>query len=214
MELSYDFELSADNHTAWAVLLDVPRIAPCLPGAEVTEVIGNKQYRGTASAKLGPIKLIFNGEAELVDVNNKTQTAKLRAKGSDQKGRGTADADVTFSLIALDNGQTQINVQADLNLAGSIAQYGRASGLIDQMARQIIAEFVENLESEMAAGVNRQITKDHRSLENEKNSESFSPEVPGANANNSISGFSLFFHALVAVIKNWLTSDKNDGSKR
>ena len=150
MELTYEFDIAADVHHAWAVLLDVPRIAPCLPGAELTEIVGDNQYKGTASVKLGPVKLSFAGEAELFDVDNDAHKAKMRAKGSDKKGRGTANADVVFALSASEGGGTRINVRADLTLAGTIAQYGRASGLIDQMAQQIIAAFVKNLEAEMA----------------------------------------------------------------
>ena len=202
MDLKYDFEIAADVDQAWAVLLDVPRIAPCLPGAELTEVVGDKQYKGTATAKLGPVKLTFAGEAELFDIDNGAHTAKMKAKGSDAKGRGTANADVVFSLSALDDGNTRINVETDLNLAGSIAQYGRASGLIDQMAQKIIAEFVKNLEIEMAAdapvaGGDGEVGAD--------SDEAIEPN-PKPGADNSVSGFSLLFGALGAMIKGWFSS--------
>jgi len=209
MDLKYDFEIAADVDQAWAVLLDVPRIAPCLPGAELTELVGDNQYKGTATAKLGPVKLTFAGEAELFDINNDAHTAKMKAKGSDAKGRGTANADVTFSLSSLDGGNTRIDVETDLNLAGSIAQYGRASGLIDQMAQQIIAEFVKNLEAEMATDAPAADggAAETGLAESGGATEPAQP-APRPAADNSISGFSLFFRALGAMIKGWFSSGK------
>lgn len=222
MELNYEFNIAADVHHAWAVLLDVPRIAPCLPGAELTEVVADNQYQGTASVKLGPVKLSFAGEAELFDVDNDAHTAKMRAKGSDKKGRGTANADVTFALNALGDGRTRIDVRADLTLAGTIAQYGRASGLIDQMAQQIIATFVKNLEAEMAsdaaptdpapASDKRQAPEESPDVEanTAETDETPDPAGPTANAvsDNSISGLSLLFRALAAMIKGWFSPGK------
>ena len=222
MELTYEFDIAADVHHAWAVLLDVPRITPCLPGAELTESLGDNQYKGTASVKLGPVKLSFAGEAELFDVDNDARKAKMRAKGSDKKGRGTANADVMFALSASEGGGTRINVRADLTLAGTIAQYGRASGLIDQMAQQIIAAFVENLEAEMAPDAalgdtsplldTRQASEKSAGLaiNTAENAEIMDPVNPATNTagDNSISGLSLLFRALIAMIKGWVADGK------
>ena len=222
MELTYEFDIAADVHHAWAVLLDVPRITPCLPGAELTEVVGDNQYKGTASVKLGPVKLSFAGEAELFDVDNDAHKAKMRAKGSDKKGRGTANADVVFALSASEGGGTRINVRADLALAGTIAQYGRASGLIDQMAQQIIAAFVKNLEAEMAPDAEQgdtsllldtqQASEKSAGLavNTAEHAETLDPATPAANpaGDNSISGLSLLFRALIAMIKGWVSADK------
>ena len=222
MELTYEFDIAADVHHAWAVLLDVPRIAPCLPGAELTEIVGDNQYKGTASVKLGPVKLSFAGEAELFNVDNEAHKAKMRAKGSDKKGRGTANADVVFALNASEGGGTCINVQANLTLAGTIAQYGRASGLIDQMAQQIIAAFVKNLEAEMAsdvAQVNTAPLSDTRQAHEKspalatntaETAETSAPADHAANSpgGNSISGFSLLFRALAAMFKGWFSLGK------
>ena len=204
------------------MLLDVPRIAPCLPGAELTEIEGDNHYKGTASVKLGPVKLSFAGEAELFDVDNDAHKAKMRAKGSDKKGRGTANADVIFALSASEGGGTRINVRADLTLAGTIAQYGRASGLIDQMAQQIIAAFVKNLEAEMASDAAqgdtsmlldlRQASEKSAVLatNTDKNAKTPDPADHSTNTagDNSISGLSLLFRALIAMIKGWVSTGK------
>ena len=222
MELTYEFDIAADVHHAWAVLLDVPRITPCLPGAELTEILGDNQYKGTASVKLGPVKLSFAGEAELFDVDNDARVAKMRAKGSDKKGRGTANADVIFALSASEGGGTRINVRADLTLAGTIAQYGRASGLIDQMAQQIIAAFVKNLEAEMASDTAQGDTSPlsdtqpaseksaGSAIKTAENTKTMDPANPATNTagDNSISGLSLLFRALIAMIKGWVSAGK------
>ena len=228
MELTYEFDIAADLDNAWAVLIDVPRIAPCLPGAKLTEVVGDNQYQGTASVKLGPVKLSFAGEAELFDVDNDAHSAKMRAKGSDKKGRGTANADVEFTLNALEDGRTRIAVRADLMLAGNIAQYGRASGLIDQMAQQIISAFVENLEAEMgsdAAQIHPALVSDTEPT-SVRSAELIAETIdtgqiqgstePGQNSvsDNSISGLSLLFRALAEIIKGWFSPRKNAGRKQ
>ena len=150
MNLNHHFEIPADQETAWAILLDIPRIAPCMPGAELTEVVGERAYKGRARVKVGPIALQFAGGAEIVEVDDAAHQAVVHAKGADGKGRGTADAKVRFTLSPAGAQATRVDVETDLNLTGGVAQYGRASGLIDAVAKQIIADFVKNLEVELA----------------------------------------------------------------
>lgn len=193
MELQNSFTVAADVETAWQVLLDVPRIAPCMPGAELTEAADDRHFKGNAKVRVGPVQLTFSGEAELTEVDDATHTARLRAQGNDTKGRGAARADVTFAMIAED-GNTRVDITTDLNLTGSVAQYGRAAGLIDAIAGQIIADFAKNLEAQMGA---------EPGAEPAAAVTEAAPPAPAASADNSISGISLVFRALWSIIRGW-----------
>src|SRR5271169_6457400 len=133
MRFDNSFFVAASPEQAWALLLDVPKIAPCLPGARLTETLAADRYKGEAAVKLGPVQLQFGGEAQLVAVDAAARSARVTAKGADRKGRGNAAAIVNFTLLPEGSG-TRVNVDTDLTLTGSVAQYGRASGLVKEIA--------------------------------------------------------------------------------
>ena len=121
--------------------------------------------------------------------------ATVHAKGNDTKGRGAAEADVVFALFE-DSGQTRVDITTELNLTGSVAQYGRASGLIDAIAGQIISDFAKNLEAEI--GTDSVVPPE---VAGETSAEPASqPAIQAAPSDNSISGISLFFRAVWAMI--------------
>ncbi len=191
MEIKNSFTVSSDIKTSWNILLDIERIAPCMPGAELTAVIDDTHYKGNAKLRVGPVSLTFSGEAEITEVDEVNFTAKVHAKGNDTKGRGAADAYVVFALSE-DGEQTRVDVSTQLNLSGSVAQYGRASGLIDAIASQIISDFTDNLESEIA---------NEKTLSTEiKKSTDTNQTGVSKKSDNSISGLSLFFRAIWAMI--------------
>ncbi|MBC93986.1 MAG: hypothetical protein CMM38_10165 [Rhodospirillaceae bacterium] len=191
MEIKNSFTVSSDIKTSWNILLDIERIAPCMPGAELTAVIDDTHYKGNAKLRVGPVSLTFSGEAEITEVDEVNFTAKVHAKGNDTKGRGAADAYVVFALSE-DGEQTRVDVSTELNLSGSVAQYGRASGLIDAIASQIISDFTDNLESEIA---------NEKTLSTEiKKSTDTNQTGVSKKSDNSISGLSLFFRAIWAMI--------------
>ncbi|MGE0627175.1 MAG: SRPBCC family protein, partial [Hyphomicrobiaceae bacterium] len=98
MQFENSFSVPLPPDEAWKVLLDVPRIAPCLPGAELTETVGPDKYKGRAGVKVGPVNLFFAGEAEIINRDDAAHTAQVKARGNDTKGRGQASAMVNFSL--------------------------------------------------------------------------------------------------------------------
>jgi carbon monoxide dehydrogenase subunit G len=144
MRFESNFFVAAPLERAWHLLLDVPKIAPCLPGARLTEVLGADRYKGEAAVKLGPVQLQFAGEAQLTAVDPSARTARIIAKGADRKGRGNAVATVNFRLSAEGTG-TRVNVGTDLTLTGSVAQYGRAATLVREIANELIGQFAANL---------------------------------------------------------------------
>ena len=109
MQFENSFDVPLPPAEAWKVLLDVPRIAPCLPGAELTETLGPDKYKGRAGVKIGPVHLFFAGEAEIVARDEAARKATIKGKGNDTKGRGQAAATVDFALVD-HNGGTRVNV--------------------------------------------------------------------------------------------------------
>lgn len=206
MQFENSFEVPLPPDEAWQVLLDVPRIAPCFPGAELTEILGDDRYKGRAGVKVGPVNLFFAGEAQIVDKNDEARTARVKAKGNDTKGRGQASATVDFALVPSDTG-SKVNVKTDLNMTGAVAQYGRASGLMKEIAGALMDEFATNLADELKssrpAAVSPAVT--------EAGSPAPTPEQRAAppKAARPISAFSLLWKALVAWIGGLLGQSKS-----
>jgi uncharacterized protein len=144
VRFSNSFEVPLPPDQTWPLLLDIRRIAPCMPGAELTEVIDDKTYKGKVAVRLGPVALSFAGTASFEDINAEARTARVKAHGSDVKGRGGASAIVDFALEPAEGG-TRVVIETDLNLSGAVAQYGRASGMIQSVAAQIIDQFAAAL---------------------------------------------------------------------
>ena len=149
MRFSNSFDVPLPPDQAWAFLLDIRRIAPCMPGAELTEVVDESTYKGNVAVRLGPVALSFAGTAKFEDIDHAARKARVKAQGSDVKGRGGASAAVDFALQPSTEG-TKVVIDTDLNLSGSVAQYGRASGMIQSVAAQIISQFAAALRGEIA----------------------------------------------------------------
>jgi len=150
MEINNSFEVPLPPKDAWKVLLDIERIAPCMPGAELTGKADNDTYNGKVAVKLGPVALAFQGQVKFTEIDEANLKARAKAQGKDSKGRGGANATVDFHLVPIATG-TQVVVKTDLNLSGAVAQYGRASGLIQDVASQLIGQFASCLKSKIAA---------------------------------------------------------------
>jgi carbon monoxide dehydrogenase subunit G len=150
MEINNNFEVPLPPPDAWKVLMDIPRIAPCMPGAELTGVVDKDTYNGKVSVKLGPVALTFAGQVKFTDIDEAAHKARVKAQGKDSKGRGGANASVDFHLEPTAAG-SRVLVKTDLTLSGAVAQYGRASGLIQDVAQQLIGQFAQCLKAKLAA---------------------------------------------------------------
>lgn len=149
MEFDSSFEIPLAPDQAWPVLMDVARIAPCMPGAELTEIIDAQNYKGKISVRLGPVALAFAGRIQLEDIDNTKHSARVKAQGSDAKGRGAANAAATFKVEPKGTGSIVL-IHTDLVLSGAVAQYGRGVGMIQATAAQIIKQFADNLRAQLA----------------------------------------------------------------
>ncbi len=151
MEFTNRFHVPLPLEDAWVLMLDVPRILPCLPGARLTGASGDGKYSGSVTVRLGPIKLAFDGQAELLRQDDAAHIAWLRGSGSDPRGRGAVSSEFSFALEPAAGG-TDVAVTTRLELSGSVAQYGRGSGMITEVAARILAEFERNLTAMLTQG--------------------------------------------------------------
>jgi carbon monoxide dehydrogenase subunit G len=150
VELDNSFEVPLPPAEAWPVLMDIRRIAPCMPGAELTDVVDDTTYKGRIAVRLGPVALTFSGVVKFEEIDNTNHTARVKAQGSDAKGRGGANAAASFRLAPAGSG-SKVLVHTDLSLSGSVAQYGRGVGIVQATAAQIMNQFAANLKAQIAA---------------------------------------------------------------
>lgn len=196
MEFDNSFEVAAPMDKTWEILKDIERIAPCLPGAELTEVIDDDNYKGKVSVRLGPVALTFQGKVTFLERDDDSYTAKVKAQGADARGRGGANADVTFGLTESDGG-TMVNIHTDLQLSGSVAQYGRGVGMITDLSSQMIGQFAKRLHEEI-------VSQDSAPLESSGSESASAEPKPIAPAQPVAVGgmaFRVLWNALVRSIK-------------
>jgi carbon monoxide dehydrogenase subunit G len=149
MEFDNSFEVPLPAADAWNVLMDIRRIAPCMPGAELTDVVDERTYKGRIAVRLGPVALTFAGTVKFEEIDDANRSARVAAQGNDAKGRGAANALASFRLEPAGGG-TKVLVHTNLTLSGAVAQYGRGVGIIQMTAAQIITQFANNLKTQLA----------------------------------------------------------------
>jgi uncharacterized protein len=201
MQIQNSFTVPVEPATAWRLLLDVPRMARCMPGASLTEAREDRSYAGNVVVKLGPVRLAFAGEARITELDEAGRRAKVEAKGSDTKGRGSAQAKLDFVLVAEGAG-TRVDVTTDLQLTGSVAQYGRGAGLIKEVANQLVGEFAGNLARDIAASEPMPAPSPARSADAAPAAPAAPVSAPPAAA--PVSGLGILARALRALIGDWL----------
>jgi carbon monoxide dehydrogenase subunit G len=150
VEFDNSFEVPLRPAEAWPLLMDIRRIAPCMPGAEVTDVVDDTTYKGRIAVRLGPVALAFAGVVKFEELDSVNYKARVKAQGSDAKGRGAANATAAFRLEPVAGG-SKVLVHTDLALSGAVAQYGRGVGIIQATAAQIMSQFAANLKAQIAA---------------------------------------------------------------
>jgi hypothetical protein len=149
MEFDNSFEVPLPIDEAWKVLMDIRRVAPCMPGAALTDVVDDRTYKGRIAVRIGPVALTFAGTVRFEEIDDANHTARVAAQGNDAKGRGSANAVASFRLEPAGGG-SKVLVHTDLSLSGSVAQYGRGVGIIQMTAAQIITQFAKNLKAQLA----------------------------------------------------------------
>jgi carbon monoxide dehydrogenase subunit G len=148
VKIEDSFRVEVPVEEAWKVLLDLERIAPCLPGAQLTEVEGD-EYRGTVKIKVGPITAQYKGVAKIEEADEANRKVVLQAEGRDTRGQGNASATVTATLVP-DGDGTTVNIDTDLNITGKVAQFGR--GVMADVSSKLLGQFADNLKRDVLSG--------------------------------------------------------------
>ena len=193
MKLEQSFDVDAPLATVWAALIDVQRVAPCLPGAEVTDAGDDGTYHGTFSVKLGPATAAYRGQLKIEEADEATHRATMRASGTDKRGQGGAKALMVSTLSETATGGTHVEVETDFTITGRLASFSRG-GMIQDISNRLLGEFADCLQKTLAA-----------------EQPAAAPPAPGTTAApqtttappkaKPISGFGLFFGALLDRLK-------------
>ena len=148
MELDNSFTVPVPPDVAWSVLLDVARIAPCMPGATVDEVDGDV-VNGRIKVKVGPVSLTYKGTATFTERDESARMVSVEASGKETRGAGTASAVVTASLAAAEDDSTLVTMHTTMNVTGRPAQFGR--GVMVEVGGKLVEKFAENLALQLTA---------------------------------------------------------------
>jgi len=142
------FEVPAGTDEVWGYLLDIEKVVPCMPGAELTETIDDDHWKGKMKLKLGPVSLVFAGKVEMQERNEDDHRVVLEASAMEQRGKGAASAKVTSSMESFDGG-TRVHVAQDIKVSGQAAQFSR--GMMEDVATKIVHQFADCLKAQMEA---------------------------------------------------------------
>jgi carbon monoxide dehydrogenase subunit G len=144
MLIKNDFEVAAPVDKVWQFFEDIPQVAACLPGTELTDNLGDDKYKGRVAVRMGPVRLLFAGEADITERNEAAKRVVVNATGAEEKGRGQASMVVTAVLAQAGRG-TKVSVTQDLQLSGAAAQYGR--GMISDVTAVLMRDFSANMQN-------------------------------------------------------------------
>ena len=196
MRIDNAFTVHAPIGDVWTYLLDVEKVAPCMPGAELTETIHDQAWKGKVNIAFGPVKLAFAGTVEMRERDDAAHRVSLHAKGTEQKGKGAANATVTSWLEPADDG-TLVQMQADITLTGAAAQLSR--GLLPEISKKLTQQFADCLEANMnaEAAVATVTTGAHAPAE-------AAAPVPAAAVAKPVGGIGLGIAAVWATLVNFL----------
>ena len=194
MKINNEFTVSAPVDKAWEMILDLERVAPCLPGAALTGSSGDG-YEGTMKVKIGPITANYKGTVKIEETDEANHRAVVQATGRDARGQGTASATIV-STMQEENGKTRVQVETDMKLTGRAAQFGR--GIAQDVAAKVLGRFADCLEQEMlgsdqetaASGASAGAPSDGASASNGAATQETPPVVGGGTGGQVISGAS------------------------
>jgi carbon monoxide dehydrogenase subunit G len=150
MLIENGFTVAAPPDVVWAYLLNVEEVALCMPGAELTETVDDRNWKGKVLMAFGPVKMTFAGTVTLDELDEAERRVRLHAKGTEQKGKGAATAKVTSWLEPTDAGGTKVAMEADIMLTGAAAQLSR--GLLPEISKKLTQQFADCLQATISAG--------------------------------------------------------------
>jgi uncharacterized protein len=206
MKLEQSFEVRAPVERVWETLVDIERVAPCLPGAEITDAGDDGAYRGTFSVRLGPTTAAYRGELQMEQLDEADRRVVMRASGQDKRGQGSAKATIV-STMHEEGDVTRVDVETDFTITGRLARFGRG-GMIQDISNRLLKEFAECLQQKIEAPPAADPNPIDAVLAATPEGAAAAPPVAGgADAPTTakpIGGFSLFFRALLDRLRRLL----------
>jgi uncharacterized protein len=207
MKLEHSFDVKAPLERVWQALVDVERVAPCLPGAEITEVGDDGSYRGNFTVKLGPTTASYRGELAMEEIDEQAHRAVMRASGSDKRGQGSAKATIV-NVMRQEGELTKVEVVTDFTITGRLARFGRG-GMIQDVSNRLLRDFSECLQetiesAEPGAGqaAGAQPSAEQTAAENAQTAPAPTQVArPAPRQVKPVGGLSLLFRVLVDRLK-------------
>jgi carbon monoxide dehydrogenase subunit G len=198
MKLEQSFTVAAPVDQVWAALIDVERVAPCLPGAEITGADEDGAYHGTFTVKLGPTTAAYNGTLRLDEVDEAAHTVVMSARGTDKRGQGGATATIR-SVVAPEGDGTKVDVDTDFTITGRLARFGRG-GMIEDVSRRLLGDFSSCLQQRIVAEAPPAAPAPEAGVPEAAAAAPATPPPP-APAAKPVNGLKLFFQVLADRIR-------------
>ena len=199
MKLQQSFEVRAPVERVWETLIDIERVAPCLPGAEITEADDDGTYRGTFSVRLGPTTAAYRGELRLEEVDESAHRVVMRASGQDKRGQGSAKATIVSTMEG-EGELARVAVDTDFTITGRLARFGRG-GMIQDISNRLLKDFADCLQQRIEAPPAAEPNPLDAVLAATPEGAAVAPPAAGGatapTTAKPIGGFSLFFRALL-----------------
>jgi carbon monoxide dehydrogenase subunit G len=151
VQLEQSFEVSAPIGDVWQALINVERVAPCLPGAQITGRGEDGSYEGAFSVKIGPTSAAYTGRLEMTVIDEAAHTATMKADGTDRRGQGGASAMIVSKLSEVSPQLTRVEVNTDYRITGRLARFGRG-GMIEDISQKLLRQFADNLQESLNRG--------------------------------------------------------------
>ena len=198
MRIENEFTVAEPIEPLWAYLLDVEKIAPCMPGAELTEHVDATTWKGKVNVAFGPVKLSFAGTVAIRERDDEAHRVTLAAKGMEAKGKGATTATVTSWLEPVDASSTTVHMHADITLTGAAAQLSR--GLLPEISKQLTQQFADCLHASMDAEGAERTATDGATPEVDRPP---APSAPAAAPSAHVGGIGLGLKALWSIVTGW-----------
>jgi carbon monoxide dehydrogenase subunit G len=199
VKLEQSFQVRAPVERVWETLVDIERVAPCLPGAEIAEADDDGTYRGSFSVRLGPTTAAYRGELKLEELDEEGRRVVMRASGQDKRGQGSAKATIVSTLRSEDD-VTTVDVETDFTITGRLARFGRG-GMIQDISNRLLRDFADCLQQKIEAPPAAEPGVIDAVLAATPEGAAAAPPAAGGSSAPTtakpIGAFSLFFRALV-----------------
>ena len=205
MKLEQSFEVRAPVERVWETLVDIERVAPCLPGAEITEAGEDGSYRGTFSVRLGPTTAAYRGELRMDELDESARRVVMHASGQDKRGQGSARAAIV-SRLREEGEVTRVDVETDFTITGRLARFGRG-GMIQDISNRLLRDFADCLQQKIEAPPAAEPSAVDAVLAATPEGAAAAPLAAGGGdaptTAKPIGGFSLFFRVLLDRLRRF-----------